>query len=94
VKLLKTGSAYYAPAGSAVVMVEAILKDTGHLVPACAYLKGEYGYDGIHLGVPVRLGREGVKQIVELKLSPDEKKMLDTSAEAVRKGVEDVSQFL
>jgi len=94
VKLLKTGSAYYAPAGAAAIMVEAILRDTGHLLPACAYLKGEYGYDGIHLGVPVRVGREGVKEIVELKLSADEKKALDVSAQAVRKGIEDVSQFL
>jgi malate dehydrogenase len=94
VKLLKTGSAYYAPAGAATVMVEAILRDSGHLLPACAYLEGEYGYEGIHLGVPVRLGREGVKQIVELKLQPDEKKALDVSADAVRKGIEDVRQFL
>jgi len=94
VKLLKTGSAYYAPAGSAVVMVEAILKDTGHLLPACAYLEGEYGYNGIHLGVPVRLGREGVKQIVELKLAKDEKAALDVSADAVRKGVEEVKPFI
>jgi malate dehydrogenase len=94
VKLLKSGSAYYAPAGSAVVMVEAILKDTGHLVPACAYLDGEYGYKGIHLGVPVRLGREGVKQIVELKLAREEKAALDVSAEAVRKGVEEVKPFI
>ena len=94
VKLLKTGSAYYAPAGAAAIMTEAILRDTGHLVPACAYLQGEYGYDGIHLGVPVRLGREGVKEIVELKLTADEKKALDVSAQAVRKGIEDVSQFL
>ena len=94
VKLLKTGSAYYAPAGSAVIMVEAILRDTGHLLPACACLQGEYGYDGIHLGVPVRLGRGGIKGIVELDLNPEEKAALDTSAQAVRQGIEDVSQFL
>jgi malate dehydrogenase len=94
VKLLKTGSAFYAPAGSAVVMVEAILRDTGHLVPTCAYLEGEYGYDGIHLGVPAKLGREGVKQIVELDLTANEKAALDVSAQAVRKGIEDVAQFL
>jgi len=94
VSLLKTGSAFYAPAGSAVVMVEAILRDTGHLVPACAYLQGEYGYDGIHLGVPVRLGREGVKEILELELDAKEKAALDVSAQAVRKGVEEVAQFV
>ncbi|MHC4847098.1 MAG: malate dehydrogenase, partial [Planctomycetota bacterium] len=94
VKLLKTGSAFYAPAGSGAVMVEAILRDTGHLVPACAFLQGEYGYKDLFMGVPVKLGREGLKEIIELDLSPDEKKMLDVSADAVRKGIEDVAQFL
>ena len=94
VKLLKTGSAFYAPAGSGAVMVEAILRDTGHLVPACAFLQGEYGYNDLFMGVPVKLGREGLKEIIELDLSPDEKKMLDVSADAVRKGIEDVAQFL
>ncbi|MHC4450422.1 MAG: malate dehydrogenase [Planctomycetota bacterium] len=94
VKLLKTGSAFYAPAGSGAVMVEAILRDTGHLVPACAFLQGEYGYSDLFMGVPVKLGREGLKEIIELDLSPDEKKMLDVSADAVRKGIEDVAQFL
>jgi malate dehydrogenase len=94
VKLLKTGSAFYAPAGSGAIMVEAILRDTGHLLPACAYLQGEYGYKDLFMGVPVKLGREGLKEIVELELSADEKKMLDASAEAVRKGIADVGQFL
>ena len=94
VKLLKTGSAFYAPAGSAVVMTEAILRDTGHLVPAAAYLEGEYGHEGIHLGVPVRLGREGIKQIIEVDLNDAERKALDVSAKAVRQGVEDVKPFL
>ncbi|MHC4909034.1 MAG: malate dehydrogenase [Planctomycetota bacterium] len=94
VKLLKTGSAFYAPAGSAAVMVEAILRDTGHLVPACAFLDGEYGYSGFHLGVPVKLGREGIKEIIELELSGEEKAALDVSVEAVKKGVADVEQFV
>lgn len=94
VKLLKTGSAYYAPAASTTVMVEAILRDTGHLLPCAAYLRGEYDYEGFHLGVPVRLGRGGIRAIVELKLSPEEKKMLDLSADAVRKGVAEVQPFL
>ena len=94
VALLKTGSAFYAPAGSAAVMVEAILRDTGHLLPACAYLEGEYGYSGFHLGVPVRLGRLGIKEIIELDLAPDERAALDISVAAVQKGIEDVSQFL
>jgi len=94
VKLLKTGSAYYAPAGAVVVMVEAILRDTGHLLPACAFLQGEYGHEGIHLGVPVRLGREGVKEIVQLDLNEQERAALDVSVKAVQKGVDDVKQFL
>ena len=94
VKLLKTGSAFYAPAGSAAVMVEAILRDTGHVVPACAFLDGEYGYSGFHLGVPVKLGREGVREIIELDLSDEEKAQLQVSVDAVKKGVEDVAQFL
>ena len=94
VKLLKTGSAFYAPAGSAAVMVEAILRDTGHLVPVCAYLDGEYGYSGFHLGVPAKLGREGIKEIVELDLNADEKAALDVSVAAVQSGIKDVAQFL
>jgi len=94
VKLLKTGSAFYAPAASGAIMVEAILRDTGHLLPACAFLQGEYGYNDLYMGVPCKLGREGLKEIVELKLSADEKKMLDVSAEAVRAGIADVGQFL
>ena len=94
VKLLKTGSAFYAPAGSAAVMTEAILRDTGHLVPAAVSLQGEYGYEGIFLGVPVRLGRTGVQEIIELDLNDAEKAALQVSADAVGKGVEDVAQFL
>ena len=94
VKLLKTGSAFYAPAGSAAVMCEAILGDTGHLVPAAAFLQGEYGFEGIHLGVPVRLGREGIKEIIELELNDTEKAGLKASVDAVRSGVADVKQFI
>ncbi|MGQ0612463.1 MAG: malate dehydrogenase [Planctomycetaceae bacterium] len=94
VKLLKTGSAYYAPAASCTVMVEAILRDSNHLLPAAAFLEGEYGHRGIHLGVPVRMGRRGVSQIVEVPLDGAERKALDASAEAVRKGVAEVQPFL
>jgi malate dehydrogenase len=94
VKLLKTGSAFYAPAGSAVVMCEAILGDTGHMVPVAARLDGEYGYEGIHLGVPVLLGEGGVRTIVELEHDDDERAALDVSAKAVRQGIEEVSAFL
>jgi len=94
VKLLKTGSAFYAPAGSAAVMVEAMLRDTGHLVPAAVSLQGEHGYDGPFLGVLVKLGREVVKEIVQLDLNDAERKALQVSADAVSKGVEEVRQFL
>jgi malate dehydrogenase len=94
VKLLKTGSAYYAPAGCAVVMTEAILRNTGHMLPCSAYLTGEYGHEGFHLGVPSLLGTEGVKKIVELDLNAEEKAALEVSVAAVKKGVADVEQFL
>lgn len=83
VNFLKTGSAYYAPAASAVEMAEAILKDQKKIRPVCAYLNGEYGYKDIYLGVPVVLGGKGIEKVIELKLSDDEKKLLDKSKEAV-----------
>src|SRR5262245_36347800 len=87
VKLLGTGSAYYAPAASATAMVEAILGDTGRLLPASAYLEGEYGFRDIYLGVPVALGRRGVRSVVELPLEAAEKAALAKSAESVRTGI-------
>jgi malate dehydrogenase len=88
VKYLKTGSAFYAPAASTTEMVEAILTDEKRVVPAAVYLRGEYGYDGVFIGVPVLLGKNGVERIIELELDEEEKAMLDKSAEAVRKGIE------
>ncbi len=93
VSLLKQGSAYYAPGASVAKMVEAIVKDEKRVMPVSAYLRGEYGYQGIFLGVPVLLGRNGVEKIFELDLTPEEKKALDQSAEAVRKGVEELRSF-
>jgi len=84
VNLLGNGSAYYAPAASLVEMCEAILKDQRRVLPAIAYLEGEYGYKGIYLGVPTILGANGIEQIIELELTPDEQKALDLSAAAVR----------
>lgn len=84
VKLLKTGSAYYAPSSSAVKMVRAILKDTGEVIPSCVFLKGQYGLSDVYCGVPVELGRNGVKKIVEVPLSDVERKALHASAEDVR----------
>lgn len=84
VGLLGNGSAYYAPAASLVEMVEAILKDQRRVLPSIAYLEGEYGYNGICLGVPTILGGNGLEEIIELELTDDEKAQLDKSAESVR----------
>ena len=93
VGLLKTGSAYYAPASAAVEMAEAILKDKKKILPCAAYLEGEYGIKNLFIGVPVKLGAKGVEQIIEIKLNDDEKKALQSSAEAVRKLVEDMKRL-
>src|SRR6202166_1741562 len=84
VKYLKTGSAYYAPSAAATEMVEAILKDKKKILPCAAYLQGEYGINGLFVGVPVKLGRKGIEQIIQIKLTPDEKAALDKSAAAVK----------
>ncbi|MBY0124056.1 malate dehydrogenase [Bacillus sp. S/N-304-OC-R1] len=84
VNLLGNGSAYYAPAASLVEMCEAILKDQRRVLPSIAYLEGEYGYEGIYLGVPTILGANGIEKVIELELTADEKAALDKSAEAVR----------
>jgi malate dehydrogenase len=84
VNLLKTGSAYYAPSAAAVEMVEAILKDKKKILPCAVYLEGEYGINGLFVGVPVKLGAKGVEQIIEVKLSPEDKAALDKSAASVR----------
>ena len=84
VKYLKTGSAYYAPSAAVTEMVEAILKDKKKILPCAAYLTGEYGINGLFVGVPVKLGAKGIEQIIEIKLTPDEKAALDKSAAAVK----------
>jgi len=84
VNLLKTGSAYYAPSAAVVEMVEAILKDKKKILPCAAYLEGEYGIQGLYVGVPVKLGARGVEQIIEIKLTAEEKSALDKSAASVR----------
>ena len=91
VKLLQTGSAFYAPASSAVQMAESILRDKKRLLPCCAYLNGEYGFKEIYLGVPCVLGAKGIEKIVDVPLSADEKAALANSAEEVRKGIADLS---
>ncbi|AJI21787.1 malate dehydrogenase [Priestia megaterium] len=84
VNLLGNGSAYYAPAASLVEMTEAILKDQRRILPAIAYLEGEYGYNGIYLGVPTVLGAAGIEQVIELELTESEKASLDQSAKSVK----------
>lgn len=84
VNLLGNGSAYYAPAASLVQMVEAIVKDQRRVLPAIAYLEGEYGYEGIYLGVPTILGGNGIEKIIELELTEDEKAALAKSVESVK----------
>src|SRR5499425_2237669 len=88
VNFLKSGSAYYAPGAAAVEMVEAILKDKKKILPCAAYLNGQYGVRGLYVGVPVKLGRAGVEQVVEIKLTPDEQAAFNKSAEAVRELVD------
>jgi len=84
VKYLKTGSAYYAPSAAVAEMVEAILKDKKKILPCAAYLQGEYGINGLFVGVPVKLGAKGIEQIIEIKLTPQEQEQLNRSAAAVK----------
>lgn len=84
VKYLKTGSAFYAPSASITEMVEAILKDKKKIVPCAAYLEGEYGIDGLYVGVPCKLGARGLEQIIEIKLTAEEDAALKKSAAAVK----------
>jgi malate dehydrogenase len=93
VALLKKGSAYYAPSASAAQMVNAIAGDTGEVLPVCAWTTGQYGIDGVYVGVPARLGRGGVEEIVELDLSEGELAQLRQAAEGIRAKCEDLGQL-
>ena len=84
INLLKTGSAYYAPSAAVFEMAEAILKDKKKIMACAAYLEGEYGINGLFVGVPVKLGARGIEQIIEVKLLPEEKAAIDKSAASVR----------
>jgi malate dehydrogenase len=84
VALLKTGSAFYSPASSAIAMAESILKDQKRVLPTCAYLDGEFGVKGFYVGVPCVLGSAGVEQILEFKLDAEEQAMMDKSVAAVK----------
>jgi len=84
VGLLKTGSAFYAPASAAVEMAESILKDKKKILPCAAYLEGEYGFNELFIGVPVKLGAKGIEEIIEITLTSEEKAALEKSADSVR----------
>jgi malate dehydrogenase len=88
VKFLKTGSAYYAPSAAAVEMAESILKDKKKVLPCAAYLEGEYGINGLYVGVPVKLGAAGIEKIYEIKLTAEEQAMLKKSADSVQELVD------
>jgi malate dehydrogenase len=93
VSLLKTGSAYYAPAAAAVQMAETILKDKKKILPCAAYLDGEYGIRGLFIGVPVKLGANGVEQVIEITLTEEEQEALKRSAAAVQELVDDMTRL-
>jgi malate dehydrogenase len=93
VALLKTGSAFYAPAASVTQMVDSILGDRNAILPCAAYLQGEYGVDGLFVGVPVKLGRSGIGEIIEIELADDERAAFGRSADAVRELVEAMARL-
>jgi malate dehydrogenase len=93
VSLLKTGSAYYAPASAAVEMAESILKDKKKVLPCAAYLQGEYGINDLFIGVPVKLGKNGMEQVIEITLTDDEKTALMKSADAVQGLKDDLAKL-
>lgn len=93
VGLLKTGSAYYAPAYAAVRMTEAILKDKKRIMPCTVYLEGEYSINNLFIGVPVKLGAKGVEEIIKIRLMEEEKKTLHASAAAVQRLVDDMKRL-
>ena len=93
VKLLKTGSAFYSPASSAIAMAQSILLDEKRLLPACVFLNGEFGVNGYYVGVPAVLGSNGVERVIELSLNEEEQAALNNSVDAVKKLVEDMDRL-
>lgn len=93
VALLKTGSAYYAPGASAARMAQCIVRDEKQLLPCSAYLQGQYGLNDTYIGVPVRLGKEGVEEIVELAITDDQRTALHKSVEEVRSGIKGLQEL-
>lgn len=94
VGLLKKGSAFLSPGASVVKMIEAVLLDKKRMLPCTAFLEGEYGWEQIFFGVPVTLGMSGIENIIELKLTDEEKKAINTSAQDVKKMIDEVDLFL
>jgi malate dehydrogenase len=88
VNLLKQGSAFYAPSASVLQMIDAVLLDQKRILPCCVYLEGEYGINGLYVGVPAKLGAKGVEEVIQLKLMPEEQSALRKSADAVRELVQ------
>jgi malate dehydrogenase len=84
VELLKTGSAFYSPAAAAIAMAESYLKDKKRVLACAAYLEGEYGVDGLYVGVPVVIGKGGIERVIEIELAADERKLFDVSVDHVR----------
>jgi malate dehydrogenase len=93
VGLLKTGSAFYAPASSAIAMAESYLKDKKRVLPCAAFLEGQYGVDGLYVGVPAVIGAGGIEKVVEIELNSGERSMFDKSIESVRGLVEACQQI-
>jgi len=93
VKLLKTGSAFYSPASAAIAMAESIIYDEKRVLPACAFLRGEFGINGYYVGVPAVLGSNGVEKVIEFELDSDEKALLDNSVNAVKNLVADMERL-
>jgi malate dehydrogenase len=93
VKLLKTGSAFYSPASSAIQMAQSILYDEKRLLSTCAYLNGEFGVTGYYVGVPAILGANGVEKVVEFSLNEEEQALMNNSVDAIKKLVEDMQRL-
>lgn len=93
VGLLKTGSAYFAPASSAAVMVKSIVNNSDEIFPVCAWLEGQYGIDDVYLGVPAKLGKDGVTEVVEFELTEPEKNALIDASKAVKAKVEELNNI-
>jgi len=93
VALLKTGSAYYAPSAAAARMAKAVIQDSGEVMPVCAWVEGQYGIEGVYLGVEAKIGRTGIKEVVETALTESEVAALKVAAEAVRTKQADVKDL-